>query len=398
MKNLKELFLKNLGQTSRFPFGIEVDHARGSRIYTPEGKDYFDLLSGFSVSNVGHADPRIIKAVQDQAEKYMHTMVYGELVQSPQVQYASLLIDLLPEPLNKVFFVSSGSEAIEGALKLAKRYTGRSELISFKDSYHGSTQGALSMMGSEKYKIHFRPLLPDIQILEFNSFEQLSRISSRTAAVLVEPIQAEAGIIEPENGFLTALRKRCTETGAQLIFDEIQTGFGRTGKLFAMEHYNVVPDILALAKALGGGMPLGAFISSGEIMDTLIEDPGLGHLTTFGGHPVSCAAGMTALNIILDEKLQESATEKGEKFKKLMVHKSIREIRGKGLFLALKLQSDEQNMRLFRNARDYGFITDLFLFNTDSFRIAPPLSISDRDIEELSARITKALDDSLPAT
>ena len=398
MKNLKELFLKNLGQTSRFPIGIEVDYAKGSKIYSPDGKDYFDLMSGFSVNNVGHADPRIIKAVQDQAEKYMHTMVYGELIQSPQVQYASLLISLLPEPLNKVFFVSSGSEAIEGALKLAKRYTGRSELISFKNSYHGSTHGALSMMGSEKYKTHFRPLLPDVRIIGFNDFDQLSHISSRTAAVLVEPIQAEAGIIEPVNGFLKALRQRCTETGAQLIFDEIQTGFGRTGKLFAMEHYDVVPDILALAKALSGGMPLGAFISSHELMDTLIDEPGLGHLTTFGGHPVSCAAGMTALKIILDEKLHEHASEKGEMFKELMVHNSIIDIRGKGLFIALKLQSDEQNMRLFRRARSYGFITDLFLFNGDSFRIAPPLTITDKDIEELSGRILKALDDSMLTT
>jgi len=398
MKNLKELFLKNLGQTSRFPFGIVVDHAKGSKIYTPDGSDYFDLLSGFSVSNVGHANPRIIKAVQDQAEKYMHTMVYGELVQSPQVQYASLLLSVLPESLNKVFFVSSGSEAIEGALKLAKRYTGRSELISFKNSYHGSTQGALSMMGSEKYKTHFRPLLPDVRILDFNSFDQLSQISERTAAVLVEPIQSEAGIVEPADGFLTALRNRCTETGAQLIFDEIQTGFGRTGKLFAMEHYDVVPDILALAKALGGGMPLGAFISSHELMDTLVNDPGLGHLTTFGGHPVSCAAGMTALNIILEEKLHEKANEKGRRFRELMTHKSIKEIRGKGLFIALKLQSDEQNMRLFKRARNHGFITDLFLFNADSFRIAPPLSITDSDIEELSERISKALDNSLITT
>ncbi len=398
MTHLKELFLKNLGQTSRFPCGIEVDHAKGSKIYSPDGQDYFDLLSGFSVNNIGHADPRVIKAVQAQAEKYMHTMVYGELVQSPQVQYASLLISLLPESLNKVFFVNSGAEAIEGALKLAKRATGRTELISFRNAYHGSTHGALSMMGSEKYKTHFRPLLPDVRILDFNSFEQLNQITNRTAAVLVEPIQAEAGIIEPVDGFLTALRERCTHMGAKLIFDEIQTGFGRTGKLFAMEHYGVIPDILALAKALGGGMPLGAFIASREIMDTLIHEPGLGHLTTFGGHPVSCAAGMAALEVILEEHLHEKAEAKGEKILELVNHHSIKETRGKGLFIALKLQSDAQNLRLFERANSHGFITDLFLFNSDSFRIAPPLIISDEDIQELSIRIMKALDDSLLTT
>lgn len=398
MTNLKELFLKNLGQTSRFPFGLEVDHAKGSKIYSPDGKDYYDLLSGFSVNNIGHANPRVIEAVQNQAEKYMHTMVYGELVQSPQVKYASLLISLLPDALNKVFFVSSGSEAIEGSLKLAKRATGRPELISFNDSYHGSTHGALSMMGSEKYKTHFRPLLPDVRLLDFNSFDQLNQISNRTAAVLVEPIQAEAGIIEPADGFLKALREKCTREGALLIFDEIQTGFGRTGKLFAMEHYDVVPDILALAKALGGGMPLGAFIASDKLMDTLIEDPGLGHLTTFGGHPVSCAAGMAALEFILEEELCQKSIEKGRRFRELMTHHSIKEIRGKGLFIALKLQSEEQNYRLFKRAINHGFITDLFLFNSDSLRIAPPLTICDKDIKELSERIFKALDNSLLAT
>jgi acetylornithine/succinyldiaminopimelate/putrescine aminotransferase len=398
MESLKDQFLKNLGQTSRIPFGIEVDKAVGSKIFTPDGKDYFDLLSGFSVNNIGHGNPKVISAVQEQAAKYMHTMVYGELVQSPQVKYAGLLISKLPKSLNKVFFVNSGSEAIEGALKLAKRITGRTEMVSFTNSYHGSSHGALSMMGSEKYKTWFRPLLPDVRMLDFNSFEQLDQISERTAAVLIEPIQSEAGIIEPKNDFLKALRQKCTDTGAQLIFDEIQTGMGRTGKLFAMEHYDVVPDILALAKALGGGMPLGAFISSHETMESLIKEPGLGHLTTCGGHPVSCAAGMAALNVILDDDLLKKSEEKGQKFRSLMKHPSIKEIRGKGLFIALKLQSAEQNFRLFKRAKDHGFITDLFLFNEDSFRIAPPLSISDEDIIELSGRILKALDNSLKVT
>jgi len=393
MESLKDLFLSRLGQTSKSPMGIEVDHAIGSRIYTPEGRYYYDLLSGFSVSNIGHANPEVISAVKEQTEKYMHTMVYGELVQSPQVLYASKLIELLPEKLNKVFFVSSGSEAIEGALKLAKRATGRTEIVSFKNAYHGSTHGALSVMGSETYKTGFRPLLPDIRMLDFNSSGQLSDISQRTAAVLVEPIQAEAGIIEPVPGYLKALRKRCDETGALLIFDEIQTGFGRTGKLFAMEHYDAVPDILALAKALGGGMPLGAFIASAEVMDTLIDDPGLGHLTTFGGHPVSCAAGLAALNVIIRDNLCNEAVKKGKLFLELVKHPSITETRGMGLFIALKLKSPEQNYRIFKGAANYGFITDLFLFNQDSFRIAPPLTISYPDIRELSERIIYSLDD-----
>jgi acetylornithine/succinyldiaminopimelate/putrescine aminotransferase len=393
MESLKDLFLTKLGQTSRYPLGIEVDHASGSKIFTPDGRDYFDLLSGFSVSNIGHGHPEIVRAVSEQAQKYMHTMVYGELVQSPQVMYAAKLTEILPDKLNKVFFVSSGSEAVEGALKLAKRATGRTEIVTFRNAYHGSTHGALSVMGSERYKTGFRPLLPDIRIIDYNSHEQLDQISRRTAAVIAEPIQAEAGIIEPADGFLRALRARCDETGALLIFDEIQTGFGRTGKLFAMEHYNVVPDILALAKALGGGMPLGAFISSGEIMDSLLDEPGLGHLTTFGGHPVSCAAGLAALNIILRENLCTESSRKGLLIREKVRHPSIKEVRGKGLFIALKLGSAEQNYQIFRNASKYGFITDLFLFNDDSFRIAPPLTISDEELNELSGRIIYSLDD-----
>lgn len=398
MENLKELFLKNLGQTSRSPMGIEVAHARGSKIFTPDGKDYFDLLSGFSVNNTGHGHPKIKEAVMEQASEYMHTMVYGELVQSPQVQYAAKLINLLPDCLSRVFFVSSGAEAIEGSLKLAKAYTGRSELISFRNSYHGSTHGALSMMGSEIYKNRFRPLLPDTRMLDFNNLSHLAQISEKTAAVLVEPIQAEAGIIEPENGFLNALRKRCDETGSILIFDEIQTGFGRTGKLFAMEHYDVVPDILALAKALGGGMPLGAFIASDELMDTLVQGPGLGHLTTFGGHPVCCAAGLASLKVIIEEKLCENAVKKGEKILELVNHPSIKGSRGKGLFIALELESEEQNLRMWRGAKNYGFITDPFLFDKIAFRIAPPLIITEEDIVELAGRINFALEDSLQAT
>lgn len=392
MENLKDLFLKHLGQTTRSPIGIEVDHALGSKIYSPDGKDYFDLLSGFSVNNIGHSHPAVIKAIKEQADKYLHTMVYGELVQSPQVLYARLLSGVLPDPLSKVFFVNSGAEAVEGALKLAKRATGRTELVTFRNAYHGSTHGALSMMGSERYKTHFRPLLPDVRIIDFNSFEQLGQISRKTAAVLAEPIQAEAGIIEPEDGFMKALRDRCSETGAMLIFDEIQTGFGRTGKLFAMEHFDVVPDILALAKALGGGMPLGAFIASQELMDTLILEPEMGHLTTFGGHPVCCAAGMAALNVILEEKLHEKAENKGRKFLSLIDHPCVLEKRGRGLFLALRLKSAGYNMRVFKAAASHGFISDLFLFNDDSLRIAPPLTITEEEIGELSLRILKALD------
>ena len=290
---LRKQFLQHVAQTSPSPMLVEVERAEGACFYTPEGKRYYDLVAGVSVSNVGHCNPAVVEAVQRQAARYMHVMVYGELVESPQVRYAARIAAALPDPLESVYFVNSGAEAVEGALKLAKRYTGRSEMISFRRAYHGSTHGVMSMMGSpegEEWKAAFRPLLPDVQSLVFNDFEELERITHRTACVLVEPVRGEAGIELPAEGFLQALRRRCDEVGALLIFDEIQTGFGRCGEMFACLKYGVTPDIICLAKALGGGMPLGAFVSSGQIMSTLSYNPTLGHITTFGGHPVCCAA------------------------------------------------------------------------------------------------------------
>ncbi len=392
---LKADFLRYLGQTTPFASGLEIVRADGVFLYSADGKRYFDLISGFSVNNIGHGNPHVKEAILRQLDKHLHIMVYGEYAQAPQVEYAKLLCSVLPESLNQVFFNNSGTEAIEGALKLAKRYTGRSELISFHKAYHGSTHGALSMMGDEHFKTAYRPLLPDTKLLEFNNFGQLNRITTRTAAVLVEPIQAEAGIIEPLNDYLIALRKRCDETGALLIFDEVQTGFGRTGSLFAFEQFGVVPDILVLAKALGGGLPLGAFISSQEMMKTLSNNPVLGHLTTFGGHPLSCASGKAALEVILNNHLPDAAREKGDWVLKNLNHKLILEKRGRGLLLGFKLPDEEKLNKLYHNCLDNGLLFDFYLFNKDSFRIAPPLTITQKELEELLNLIILSLDQTI---
>lgn len=392
MTDSKELFLKYLGQTSPYPIGLEVSRAEGCYLFDPAGKKYLDLISGFSVSNLGHSHPAIVKAIRDQAGLYLHTMVYGELVQSPQVQYARELIINLPENLNRVFFVNSGSEAVEGALKLAKRYSGRHELVCFSNGYHGSTQGALSVMGNETYKMAFRPLLPSVRILEYNNPDMLDAISTATAAVIIEPIQAEAGIITGDIDFLKALSNRCREVGALLLYDEIQTGFGRTGTLFAFENTGVVPDILILAKALGGGMPLGAFIAGDTVMDSLTHHPALGHITTFGGHPVCCAAGLAALRIILEQKLYGRAHELEKIIRENLKHPSILEIRGKGLLLAVKLDSPERVNRFFGLSLGKGLLFDFFLFCKDSIRIAPPLIMSDDEARDMCNLITEVLD------
>jgi len=392
MDQLKELFLKYLGQTSPYPVGLVVDHASGCFIYDPSGKRYFDLISGFSVSNVGHAHPEVIAAITKQAGRYLHTMVYGEYVQSSQVLYAQALAQSLPSSLNRIFFTASGSEAVEGALKLAKRFTGRHELVTFRNAYHGSTHGALSVMGDEMYKSAFRPLLPSIRILDFNRPDQLDRITRATAAVILEPVQAEAGIITPLPGYLTAVRERCRETGALLLYDEVQTGFGRTGDLFAFQHENSIPDILILAKALGGGMPLGAFIASDEIMGSLTHNPALGHVTTFGGHPVSCAAGLAAFNLLLRNGLPHKAQESEKKAKTLLNHPSIKEIRGRGLLLSLKLDSEKRVERFFNLSLDQGLLFDYFLFCRDSLRFTPPLIISDSELEELCSLVNETLE------
>ncbi len=389
----RQLFLQHLGQTSVTPMMLEIVKAQGIYMYGPDGKKYFDLISGVSVSNTGHCHPKVVEAVKHQVDQYMHLMVYGEFIQSPQVRYAEYLTQFLPDSLNTCYFVNSGSEAVEGALKLAKRYTGRSRIISFKNAYHGSTHGALSLQGSEAYRNAFRPLLPDTFQVSFNDEKSLEFIDMKTACVIVEPVQGEGGIIFPENDFLLKLRKRCSDTGALLIFDEIQTGFGRLGHMFAINRFGVIPDILLLAKALGGGMPLGAFISSGEIMASLVSNPSLGHITTFGGHPVCCAAGLASLNVIVEEKLVEKCKAKSELFKNELIHPLISEIRGEGLLLAVELPHHTYIQYVIAHAPDYGLVLDYFLFCDRAFRIAPPLIITGEEIKEAAGLLKSLLDD-----
>lgn len=391
----KQLFLQYLGQTSPTPMMLEISHARGVFMYGPDGKEYIDLISGVSVSNIGHSHPAVVKAVKEQAESYMHLMVYGEIIQSPQVRYAEMLSSILPPSLGNCYFVNSGSEAVEGALKLAKRYTGRSKIISLNNSYHGSTHGALSIQGSEKFSNAFRPLLPDVYRININDYNIESLIDNKTACVIIEPVQGEAGVIAAEKPFLELLRKRCNETDALLIFDEIQSGFGRTGTMFAFNKYGIIPDILLLAKALGGGMPLGAFISSKEIMSSLISDPVLGHITTFGGHPVCCAAGLASLEVILGEKLVEKCAEKSNLFKEELKHPLISEIRGDGLLLAVELIDPNYIHYAIAHAPEFGIVLDYFLFRETAFRIAPPLIINEEEISRSCIQVRKLLDAAL---
>ena len=393
---LRKQFLRHVAQTSPSPQLIEVERAEGVFFYTPEGKPYYDLISGVSVSNVGHANRAVVEAVQRQAAEYMHIMVYGEMVERPQVEFARLLAQTLPDPLDSVYFLNSGAEAVEGALKLAKRYTGRTEMISMRRAYHGSTHGAMSMMGApegEEWKNAFRPLLPDTKAIRFNHKEDLKQITERTACVLCEPVQGEAGVRPPEDGFLQALRERCTEVGALLIFDEIQMGMGRSGEMFAMQRYGVTPDIVCLAKALGGGMPLGAFVSSQEIMSTLTHDPVLGHITTFGGHPVCCAAGLAAMRYLIDNKVVEDVERKGAMYEELLRdHPAVREIRRSGLLLAVELGASEKLYRLMDIFIEEGILSDWFLYCDTAFRISPPLVISDEEIGDSVRLIRKCLD------
>lgn len=381
------MFLSHVAQTSTAPLALEIERAEGMYMYATDGKKYLDLIAGIAVSNVGHSHPAVVEAVKEQAEKYMHLMVYGEFVESPQVKFARAICALLPPSLNNVYFTNSGAEATEGAMKLAKRITGRSRFVSFKNSYHGSTQGALSMMGDETWKRKFRPLLPDVQLLSYNNPEEIQKISCRTAAVFVEPIQAESGVTVPNPEFIKALRTKCDEVGALLVFDEAQTGFGRTGKFFAMEHFGVVPDILLLAKALGGGMPLGAFISSKERMSALAENPVLGHITTFGGHPVCCAAGLAALEILRQHNLPESVEAKGRLFEQLLSGHNISRI---GLMMSVDFGTFERNKKIIDKCIEQGVLTDWFLFAPHRMRIAPPLIISEKEITEACAVINQA--------
>jgi acetylornithine/N-succinyldiaminopimelate aminotransferase len=391
----RQLFLLHLGQTSSAPLMLEIEKAEGVFMYGPSGEKYFDLISGVSVSNTGHRHPEVVEAVKKQVDSYLHLMVYGEMVQNPQVKFAARIAELLPSSLGTCYFVNSGSEAVEGALKLARKFTGRSRIIYFGNSYHGSTCGALSIQGSETYRNAFRPLLPDTWQIPFNDFSSLESIDNKTACVILEPIQAEAGVVYPSKGFLDEIRKRCTENGALLVFDEVQTGFGRTGKMFAIDRFNVVPDILVLAKALGGGMPLGAFISSKEIMSSLISNPQLGHITTFGGHPVCCAAGLASLEVIIRENLAALSETKSALFKQELKHPLISEVRGEGLLLAVQLDNTERVRYVISHAPEHGLILDYFLFCSDSFRIAPPLTINNNEIVAACIRLKALLDDAM---
>jgi acetylornithine/succinyldiaminopimelate/putrescine aminotransferase len=390
----RELFFRYLGLPSRQPLGLEIDRAEGIFLYDVSGKRYLDMVSGISVSNLGHRHPAVIHAIEEQLKKYMHLNVYGEFIQSPQVKLAQKLVIILPDTLDSVYLVNSGSEAIEGAMKLAKRFTGRTEVVAFYNAYHGSTQGALSILGNENLKNAFRPLIPDIRFLEFNNFEGLEKISKKTACVVVETIQAEAGIILPETGFLETLSGRCKETGTLLITDDVQMGFGRTGKLFSFEHYNFVPDILVLAKAMGGGMPIGAFIASKEIMDSLAFYPELGHITTFGGHPVSCAAALASLEVLQKDGLIFSAEKKGEILAEAIgSHPLVREIRWKGLILGIEISDGRKRNELTEAMLENGVIIDWFLFHPCTFRIAPPLTITEEECRFAGELLIKSLNE-----
>lgn len=389
----RQLFLQHVATTSDYPISLEIERAEGIYMYSPEGKRYIDLVSGVSVSNLGHGHPKVRQAVKDQVDKYMHLMVYGEFIETPQVKLAKLLADNLPEKLNSVYFVNSGSEANEGAIKLAKRYTGRSEIIHFKNAYHGSTHGALSVLGDEEMKNAYRPLLPDVRQIEFDNISDLQKITKETACVILEPIQSEAGLIIPSQEFLTTLRERCDETGALLIFDEVQMGFGRTGKLFAFEHFNVVPDILTLAKAMGAGMPIGAFIAEKSILDSFKSNPMLGHITTFGGHPVSCAAALAGLEVLLEDKIIEDVDRKAELFISLLKdHPLVKGFRKKGLFIAVNVENQEIMLEIMKHAYELGIVMDPFLFYPGAFRIAPPLVITDEEIKDACQLLIQAMD------
>ncbi len=392
MLTQRQLFFQHIAQTSKAPLALEIEKAKGVYLYDTAGKKYIDLISGISVSNLGHGYPKVIDAIKHQLDQYMHLMVYGEFIQSPQVKLAKLLTDQLPQNLNSVFFVNSGSEAVEGALKLARRHSGKKEMISCRNAYHGCTFGAMSVMGSDVYKEAYGPLLSDVTWIDFNNQDQLNQITPKTACVIVEPIQGEAGIRVPEKNYLKRLREQCNRVGALLIFDEIQTGYGRTGKLFAFEHYDVVPDILVLAKGFGGGLPLGAFIASKEMMGDLSHHPVLGHITTFGGHPVSCSASLATLQVLLEEKYISEVEEKSNLFLSLLKHPKIKEVRGKGLLLAIELNNFDQVKIVIDQCIENGLISDWFLFASNCIRIAPPLIITKDEIAQACHIIIDAIE------
>ena len=394
--NLSEsgrLFLRHLAQTSSNPLGLEIERAEGVYLYDTSGKRYLDLIGGISVANTGHRHPAVLRAIRDQLDRYLHVMVYGEMIQSPQVRYAALLAANLPQSLDSVYFTNSGTEATEGAMKLAKRITGRPEIVAFDKSYHGSSQGALSILGDEYWRNAFRPLLPGIHHMTYNSAAALDAVTYRTACVILETVQAERGVYVPDKEWLQALRAKCREKGALLVFDEIQTGFGRTGTLWGFERFGVIPDILLLGKALGGGMPMGAFIAGREMMAALTDQPVLGHITTFGGHPVCCAGGMASMELLLREDWTAQVERKGQLFARFLTHPAIRAVRACGLLIAVEFESFERNKQIIDACIRRGLLTDWFLFAPECLRIAPPLTITEEQIASACAIILAAVEE-----
>ena len=390
----RQLFQKFLAHTSDSPLALEIVKAKGIYLYDKEGKSYIDLISGIAVSNVGHRNKKIISAIKKQLDLYMHLMVYGEYIQSPQVLLAQALVNSTKDPsLNQVYFTNSGTEAVEGAMKLAKRYTGRTNFISCINAYHGSTQGALSLAGDENFKNSFRPLLPNITHINYGREEDLVHINNKTAAIIIEIIGGESGVRKASISYFKALRKRCDETGTLLIIDEIQTGFGRTGTFWAYEAMEIIPDVLLTAKGMGGGMPIGAFIANENLMKSLSFDPILGHITTFGGHPVNCAASLATLNYIIDENLMEDVPSKSQLFKDLLVHPMIKEVRAVGLMIAVEFENFEIIQKIISNCLYRGLITDWFLFCNNSLRIAPPLIITMKEIKIACKIILQAINE-----
>lgn len=390
--NLRNIFLRHVAQTSPEPMGLEIKAAEGLYLIDKDGKRYMDLISGIGVSVLGHQHPVVVQAIKDQVDRYMHTLVYGEFILSPQVRYAQKLTAQLDDSLNSVYFVNSGAEATEGAIKLARRYTGKPEIVSCVDSYHGSTTGAMALNSHEYFTQAYRPLMPGVRHIRFNEIQDLDRITTDTAAVIVEPVQAERGIYIPAGDYLQQLRRRTRETSTMLVFDEIQTGFGRTGALFAHQKYDVVPDIMLIAKGMGGGMPIGAFVSDREMMQVFTKNPVLGHLTTFGGHPVNCAAALATLETLLDSDLIATVPDKEHILKTRLVHERIQELRTAGLWAAIEVESAEILHAVIARCLEAGLIVDWFLFDEKSIRLAPPLTITEEELHEVCGTIVEILD------
>lgn len=390
--NDRQSFDKHVAQTTPYPIGLEIERAKDCVVYTTDGREFIDLIAGVAVNNIGHSHPKITEAISKQASDYMHVMVYGEFIQSPQSKFAKALLDLFPPTLDNVYFVNSGTEANEAALKLVKRATGRSELISFRGSYHGSTHGSLSVSGNETKKQPFRPLLPDVRFLRHNAVSDLTEITNKTAGVIIEVIQGDAGVRIPDVDFLVKLRNRCSEVGALLIFDEIQTGFGRTGKMFGFEHFGVVPDVLTIGKAMAGGMPMGGLVANRELMTELADNPILGHITTFGGHPVSCAAGLANLEVFRDEIDLVEVEKKGAYLESKLKHDKVKEIRRNGLMFAVDLADFDEVKSVFDYCLENGLLTFWFLSTSYAFRLSPPLTISYKQLDRAASVIQEALD------